>query len=62
MYQHCIHWICFISGVFINYYFDLNLNLNNYHMFPHVCMDRKAWRSKTTALAMFKHVLLTLTT
>ena len=29
-------------------------------MFPHVCMDRKAWRSKTTALAMFKHVLLNL--
>ena len=27
-------------------------------MFPHICMDRKAWRSKTTALAMFNHVLL----
>ena len=27
-------------------------------MFPLICMDRKAWRSKTTALAMFNHVLL----
>ena len=29
-------------------------------MFPTICMDRKAWRSKTTALAMFEHVLLKL--
>ena len=29
-------------------------------MFPTLCMDRKAWRSKTTALAMFEQVLLDL--